>query len=226
MKRDQFVPGDTIRFQVQDHELGCGSSWSLATRKETDDIYLNHREGSAWMHSSAHHSGTSQYTLTDRALVAQPDQTRHFAITHEDSSLARGMNVKMSVIVPHSSLQKGYKESVRNIELIEVPICIDAPFDATRINIIMRDENLEPYIFRRSYQIAGLNLASGKQLIVMAEPVCLGTDPHEIYSDVIEEVKRAAIAAKFPQNITRFVLGVHDSELPNAKVEMELAVTL
>lgn len=50
-------PGSKVRFRVADVGGLVGSSWSVKTAKLLGDVYVTHREGGRWLHTSLHRDG-------------------------------------------------------------------------------------------------------------------------------------------------------------------------
>lgn len=220
-----YLPGSTIRYRIVDSQLGSSSSWSLATKAETNDVYVTHRESGGIVHCSLHHGGLSQYTLTDAALKDNPiDFQRHLMATMERTLIAPDLYHAHQVVVAHSELSATYVEKKRVRSFIEVPIHRD--FDAVHLNLYLADRPFPLVRIDQAVLVAEMQLGGGGSALLVAQPARQEQGVHASFPGLIGHAKESLEAKGIRNQETRFVMMVTDEEQPGTKVEIEVKLFL
>ena len=216
-----YPPGSTIRYKVVDSQFGSGSSWTLTTKLNTNDVYVMHRESGEVIHCSFHHSGVSQYTLTNVALRENPnDFSRHLLATKDRNLVAPHLYHAHQVIVAHSELSKTYVEKKRTRNFIEIPIHSD--FDAVYLNLYLTDGPFPQVRIDQALLVADMKLGGGGSALLIAQPVLLEKSVHLSFQGLIETVKKSLEDEGIRNQETRFVLMLTDDQQMGTKVEAEV----
>lgn len=220
-----YAPGTTIRFRVVDPILGSGSSWSLATKGDTNDVYVTHRESGAIVHCSFHHSGVSQYTFTDAALRdGAGDFSRHLLETSQRHLVAPELYHAYQIILPLSELSNTYVERVRPRSFIEVPIHHD--FEAVYLNLYLADGPFPQMRMERTLLVAEMQLGGGGSALLVANPVHLEEDIHNTFKGLIRQASESLKAKGIRNQEARIAMTVTDNDQPGIKVEIEVKLDL
>lgn len=214
-------PGSTIRYKVVDSRLGSGSTWSLTTKKDTNDVYVTQRESGEVLHCSFHHSGVSQHTLTDAAHRDNPsDFSRHLLVTRERTLVAPDLYHAHQVIVAHSELSQTYVEKKRARSFLEVPI--HPNFDAVNLNLYLADGQFPLVRIDKAVLVADMELGGGGSALLVAQPGLLEHGVHHLFSGLIDSAKKSIEDRGIRNQETRFVLMLTDHHQMGTKVEVEV----
>lgn len=187
-----FQSGGTFRFQVWDPELGSGASWSIKTRPKTGDVYIAHREGAKWFHSSFHDSGRSHYGLSAAARCLNPDDDPYFAVQHEPVELASGWRHAHRVTVARTELRH-HQEAVSENQIVPIPI--PNGFDAVMINTYLRAPNVDGALNLDLLDkvVAVMNRGDGGYALVLTRPCELSGTAAALLAPRIGEIRREFI---------------------------------
>ncbi len=190
-------PGAAARFRVEDNSLGYGSSWSVRTSKSAGDVYITHREGGRWIHTSLHDSGESHYTVTraGRAKLA-PGESPYLAVGHDKPKFGPGWTHAKRITVAKSELRSNWSEGVAQKEIIAVP----------------------------THPIVHMALGNGGQLEVIARPTTLDVDLRDVLAEQITCARRGLQDAGWDGvTPTRMAIFGQDADT-GLLIEIEIAV--
>jgi hypothetical protein len=220
-----YSPGRTIRFRVHDAQLGSGSSWSLVTKLGTNDVYVTHRESGSFIHCSFHHSGVSQYTLTDTALSDNSGEfARHLLESSQKEFVAVNLHHAHQIIVPYSELSTTYVEKVKARSFIDIPLHRES--DAVNLNLYLADGPFGLIKMDQALLVAEMELGGGGSALLVAQPTRYENSIHDTFKHLIGEVRDSLKEKGLRNQETRFVMMVTDDESPGTKVEIEISLQL
>lgn len=220
-----YPPESTIRFRVVDPVLGSGSSWSLTTKRNTNDVYVTHRESGRFMHCSFHHTGVSQYTLTGAALSDSSGEfTRHLLESSQKEFVAVNLHHAHQIIVPYSELSTTYVEKVRARSFIDIPIHHEA--DALNLNLYLSDGPFGLIKIERALLVAEMELGGGGSALLVAQSARYENPIHDTFKHLISEVRDSLKEKGLRNQEARFVMMVTDDESSGTKVEIEISLQL
>lgn len=145
-----------------------GSSWSLQTGTGTDDVYLAHREGGRWVHTSLHHDGRWHLAVTPAGQELVPGTPPYLAVTLDHQEIAAGWLHAVRITVAAAELRSDWRESVRHRNTIDVSMPQDT--DAISIDVLLGEAGASTIQIDRALMIAMMARAGGGILAVIARP--------------------------------------------------------
>jgi hypothetical protein len=159
----------------------------MRTAAGDDDVYITHREGGRWVHSSFHSSGEWHYGVTPDGLTLDPEAPQYLGVVTDHAELAAGWLHAMRITVASSELREGSCEVARQRDLVEVPAGLE--FDALSIDLFLRDPEAELIRVDRALVIAELARAGGGAAVLLARPMNLDAPVPEALASQIAEMR-------------------------------------
>jgi hypothetical protein len=166
---DRLPAGQQVRFQVRDHDLGRGSSWTVQTHRTKGDVYVLYREGARWIKSSFHESGQWHYSvMPDGQAMLAEDVPAYLGVTHERPKIAPGWSHAMRITVAKSELRRDWTESVKDKQVVAVPPHPNA--NAVSIDLLLQEHQHTRLSMYDSLLIARMARGAGGEAWVLARP--------------------------------------------------------
>lgn len=176
-------PGSTVRFRVVDDDR-YGSSWSVQTAREKGDVYVTHRDGGRWVHTSLHHDGRWHFAVT-AGREAVPGTPRYVGVSTEHDEFAPGWLHAMRITVASTELRGGWHEASRQRPLVEVPM--PPGFDAISIDVLLGSSEASLIRVDHAFMIANMLRGDGGTAVIVACPMDLDTPVHDAFAPQIAE---------------------------------------
>jgi hypothetical protein len=209
-----------VRFRVVDDDR-YGSSWSVQTAQASGDVYLAHREGGRWIHTSLHHDGRWHFAVTAAGQAQAPDSPRYLGVSTKHDEIAPGWQHAMRITVAATELRSGWREAAKQRELVEVPV--PPAFEAVSIDVLLGTSTAAPIRIDRAFLISNLLRGDGSTAVIIARPTHLDAPVHEALAPQI-----AVAVAELRQHGwdgstgTRFVIFGGDADGYLREVEVAL----
>jgi hypothetical protein len=221
----QFLaPGSIIRFRVEDEVTGLvGASWMLQTRGETGDVYIAHREGGRWVHSSLHDSGEWHFAVSPAARGQLTDgESAYMGVTTEHEEFAPGWLHAKRITVARSELRNPSIDQVKAKAFIAIPTFPD--HEAVSIDVFLADADAPVIQIDSAFPVAGMGRGDGGQVYVIARLTTIGRPIHDIYAPDIAAMRAGFRERGWDGSTTvRGVLFEHDEERGFQR-EIEVAI--
>ena len=196
--------GSTVRFRVRDADGRSGSSWSVRTAAHSGDVYVSHREGGRWVHTSFHESGQWHYTVTSEGQALDPGSPPYLGVITEHAEIAPGWLHAMRITVARDELRSGWVERVRERPVVEVPA--DTGFDAVSIDVLLGATGAAPIrVDEHAFLIAELARGDGGSVVVIAVPTDLDVPVRVALAPLIREAVARSTPTELPGDGWRLV---------------------
>jgi hypothetical protein len=206
-----LAPGSTVRFRIVHADGRFGSSWSVQTAPESGDVYVAHREGGRWMHTSLHHDGRWHFAVTPAGQELVPDAARYLGVSTVRAEIARGWLHALRITVAESELRSGWTEAVRNRGFVEAPI--PAGYDALSVDVLLASSTAVPIQLDRSLMIADMLRGDGGRAVIVARPAALDAPIHvAMEASIAEAVSQMRAFGWDGKSATRLVVVGGDPE--------------
>lgn len=171
-------PGSKVRFRVADVGGLVGSSWSVKTAQLLGDVYVTHREGGRWLHTSLHRDGRWHFAVTSAGQELDPDGPRYLAVSTEHHEISPGWLHAMRITVAASELRGRWNEKGRARELVE--ITVPAGVDAVLIDVLLGSSARTPLPLHDASIIARMERGDGGMAVIAARAAVLDGPVHTV----------------------------------------------
>lgn len=175
-------PGSVVRFRVVD-DGRYGSSWSVQTAQATGDVYVAHREGGRWIHTSLHHDGRWHFAVTAAGQAPLPGSPRYLGVSTEHEEFAPGWLHAMRITVAKTELRSGWREAAKQRQLVEVPLPLD--FQAVSLDVLLGTSAAAPIRIDSAFLVSNLLRGDGGTAAIVARPTHLDAPVHEAFAPQI-----------------------------------------
>lgn len=203
--------GSTVRFRAAHRDGRHGSTWSAQTARDTGDVYLAHREGGRWVHTSLHRDGRWHLAVTPAGQDLVPGAPRYLGVTRHRREIAPGWLHAVRITVAAAELRSGWHEAVRPRKVIDVPLPDGA--DAISIDVLLGDAEASALHIERALTVATLDRADGGTAAIIARPMELDAPVREaLASQIVHAVADARGFGWDGQSTTRIVIFGNDPD--------------
>lgn len=176
-------PGSKVRFRVAGRGGQFGSSWSVKTAKVMGDVYVTHREGGRWIHTSLHRDGRWHFAVTDAGQELVPAVPRYLAVSSDHDEIAPGWLHAMRITVAATELRSGWGEAGRQRALVEIPIPPGA--EAVAIDVLLGSSAAAPVPLSDASIVTKMERGDGGIATIAARPVVLDGPVHKMLAPQI-----------------------------------------
>jgi hypothetical protein len=218
------APGATVRFRLEDGSLGFGSSWSVQTKTSTNDVYIAHREGARWTHTSLHQSGRSHYAVSDAGRARLRDgESPYLAVSRDRPAIFPGWTHEKRIVVAKSELRKNWSEAVKQkAGMVAVPT--DPEHNAVAVDMFLSATDAASVEIQRCFPIAHMALGGGAQLEIIARPLTIDFDLRVLFAPQIAEARAGLLSCGWDgKSPTRVVIFGKDEDTGTLE-EVEVAI--
>jgi hypothetical protein len=218
-------PGSTTRFRVVDGGR-YGSSWSIQTAAATGDVYVSHRDGGRWVHTSLHHDGRWHFAVSIQGQQLDPTAPRYLGVSTDHDEIAPGWLHAMRVTVAASELRSGWTEASKVRELVDVPMPTE--FEAVSVDVLLGTSSAARIRLDQVFMIANMGRGDGGTAAIVARPTHLDAPVHEALApEIAEAVEGLRQFGWDGASSTRIVIfgGDADGYLREVEVAVEADVT-
>jgi hypothetical protein len=175
------------------------------------------------MHSSAHASGQTHYSLSRRARRGlDPNAPRLFDVHSHPHRLADGVSHFHTVTVAATELTFDYEERTTPSEVTDV--AVPAGAQAVSINTYLVEPGAVVVAFPEGIPVARLGQSDGGEVLVMATPEPLAQHIHRSLDEDVESIVRFLSEHPSIPLPTRFVVMLTDPDAPGVKREVEILI--
>lgn len=183
-------------------------------------MYVTHRDGGRWVHTSLHHDGRWHFAVTAAGQELVLGTPRYLGVSTDHDEIAPGWLHAMRITVASSELRSGWSEGAKSRELIEVPM----PGDAEALSVDVLLGSPSPALIRldRAFMIANLERGDAGTVVIVARPAILDVPvPVAFASQIAEAVPELRAFGWDGASTTRLVIFGGDSGFLR---EVEVAV--
>lgn len=177
--------GSTVRFRVVDGDGGHGSSWSVQTAKDTGDVYVAHRDGGRWVHTSLHHDGRWHFAVTAAGQELVPASPRYLGVSSEHDEIAPGWLHAMRITVAGTEMRSGWSEAAQPRQLVDIPIPPGS--GAVSIDVLLGSPEAARIRIERAFLVGAMQRGDGGMAGIVARVTDLDAPVHEALAPQIEE---------------------------------------
>lgn len=182
-------PGKKLRFFVQEEDGRRGSSWSIETAKNRDDVYLFHREGAKWVKASFHESGQWHHSVMPQGHSQLPEgQSAYFGVSHERPALAHGWWHAARITVDRADLRHHVEQGRPVRDAVIVPTAADR--QAVAIDVYIADVDHQTIRVNDAFLIGSLERLGGGIVVVIARGIDLDQPVQAVFASQIVEARR------------------------------------
>ncbi|MHB1800058.1 MAG: hypothetical protein ACYCU5_00090 [Actinomycetes bacterium] len=178
-------PGSTIRFRVVDGDGGHGSSWSVQTAKDTGDVYVAHRDGGRWVHTSLHHDERWHFAVTAAGQELVPASPRYLGVATEHDEIAPGWLHAMRITVAGTELRSGWGEAAKPRQLVDIPV--PSGSEAVSIDVLLGSPKAARIRIDRAFLVGAMRRGDGGMAAIVARETDLDVRVHEALAPQIAE---------------------------------------
>lgn len=220
---DRKPRGHKLRFFVREDDGRRGSSWSIETAKNSDDVYLFHREGAQWVKASFHQSGQWHHCVLPKGRSRLPEgQSAYLGVSHQRPALARGWWHAARITVDRADLRHAVEQDRPLKDAVIVPPSTER--QAVAIDVYIADPDHQAIQVSDAFLVGSLGRVSGGMVAVIARGVDLDEPVQAALAPQIEQARHDLLDAGWdPTTPTRIVIFGNDSDSGFLR-EVEVAI--
>lgn len=162
-----------------------GSSWSVQTATATGDVYVSHRDGGRWVHTSLHHDGRWHFAVSSAGQRLDPTVPRYLGVSIDHDEGAPGWLHAVRITVAARELRSGWHEASKARALVDVPI--KGGFEAVSVDVLLGIPSAPRIRFDHAFLIANMSRGDGGTAAIVARPTQLDVPVHEALRAQIAE---------------------------------------
>lgn len=163
--------GASVRFQVVHVDGRVGSSWSVRSSKHAGDVYVTHRDGGRWVHTSLHRDGRWHFAITPEGQDLVPKAPAYLAVTRDREEIAPGWLHAMRITVADSELRSQVLETSKVKSLVAVPM--PEGYDGVSIDVLLGAPDAPALTLDQCFLIAQMRRGDSGLAVVVARPTTL-----------------------------------------------------
>ena len=216
-------PGHKLRFFVREEDQRRGSSWSIETAKNSDDVYLFHREGAKWVKASFHESGQWHHSVLPKGRTRLPEgQSAYLGVSHERPALARGWWHAARITVDRAELRQHVEGNRPLKDAVIIPPANGR--QAVAIDVYIGDADHQVIQVSDAFLVGSLGRFGGRMVAVIARGIDLEHPVQAVLADQIGRARRDLLNAGWdPATPTRIVICGNDTDYGFLR-EVEIAI--
>lgn len=210
-----------MRFRVVDGARH-GSSWSVQTATATGDVYVSHRDGGRWIHTSLHHDGRWHFAVSAAGQQLDPTAPRYLGVSIDHDELAPGWLHAMRITVAASELRSHWTEASKAREFVDVPM--PSGFEAVSVDVLLGTRGAARIRVDHAFPIANMLRGDGGTAAIVARPTHLDVPVREAFAlEIAEAVEGLRLSGWDGASSTRIVVfgGDPDGYLYDVEVAVD-----